>query len=855
MKKIIIITIICTLALFSLAGCFGATCTNHTDANGDGKCDTCQTAMAVCQHVDINKDTSCDKCGAYVAPTVCTEHTDSNNDNTCDNCGFDLTPPPCTEHTDTNNDNTCDNCGADLTPPPCTEHKDENLDGECDECGAEVPLPEQKCEVHIDEGDDGVCDSCNEEYPLPEIDLSKIVMESKTVAWNGEVQYVAAIGTRPKGISVVQNNNRHSDVGEYTATAAFYFTGEWNGINYSEIHLRGKDLTATLKITKADYDLSDVLFEDVTVTYDKQAHSITIPVDALPEGLAVSYEGNEVTNAGVYTVTATFTPDANHNSPAPMTATLTINKAVYDMSGISFTGKSVGYDGETHSIEISGTLPEGVTVSYEGNGVNAAGKHKVVAKFTGDSANYEPIPDMEAYIELIEGKIPGISFTGKTVVFNGETQSLSIEGNLPEGTTVEYEGNGQRNVGTYTVTAKFYKNGVYDEKADLTATLEINKAKINVTASNATKIFNGQKQSIEIKGTAPFGVTVVVEGNGKIAPGVYPVTVKFVIDDAEKDNIEPKENLNLTLTIKASSTTATTGLVFEKIDGKNAYEVTGYEGNASFIIIPSLYQSLPVTSIASEAFKGNTSFSYVLIPDSVTNIGNNAFADCTALTDVTMSSKVTVIGQNAFKNTALTEIILPDTLTSIGFAALAGTKLERITLPFIGGSQNTATSTSSNRYLGFIFGATGYAAQFKFVPETLKTVTLSAACTEIPEYALYSCLNIEKVNIGSGVKIIGISALQGCTGIKSIFIPKTVETIPGNAYAYNSSFFACSADLVIVMEATSVKDYTYTETNSQLHSGTGFGQYWNVLSTDGENVVKAETIFGKTLAQYNELTK
>ena len=36
-----------------------------------------------------------------------------------------------------------------------------------------------------------------------------------------------------------------------------------------------------------------------------------------------------------------------------------------DMSGISFTDKSFVYDGKAKTLEITGTLPEGVTVAYE----------------------------------------------------------------------------------------------------------------------------------------------------------------------------------------------------------------------------------------------------------------------------------------------------------------------------------------------------------------------------------------------------------------------------------------------------------------------------------------------------------
>lgn len=76
-------------------------------------------------------------------PPVCTEHVDADGNGKCDNCGENMpeTPPECTEHVDANGDGKCDNCGEDMpeTPPECTEHVDANGDGKCDNCGEDMP--------------------------------------------------------------------------------------------------------------------------------------------------------------------------------------------------------------------------------------------------------------------------------------------------------------------------------------------------------------------------------------------------------------------------------------------------------------------------------------------------------------------------------------------------------------------------------------------------------------------------------------------------------------------------------------------------------------------------------------------
>lgn len=84
---------------------------------------------------------------------------------------------------------------------------------------------------------------------------------------------------------------------------------------------------------------------------------------------------------------------------------ITIAKATYDMSGITFADESVTYDGQAHSLAISGDLPTGVTVTYEGNDKVNAGTYTVTAKFAGDYDNYEVIADLTAVL-IIDKAMP-----------------------------------------------------------------------------------------------------------------------------------------------------------------------------------------------------------------------------------------------------------------------------------------------------------------------------------------------------------------------------------------------------------------------------------------------------------------
>ena len=113
-------------------------------------------------------------------------------------------------------------------------------------------------------------------------------------------------------------------------------------------------------------------------------------------------------NAGDYTATVTLKDGYvwTGGSTDPLQIDWSIAKATYDMSGVTFTSASLEADGSPKSIYISGDLPAGVSVSYEGNGQTAPGSYTVTAKFTGDAVNYEPIADKTATLTITPKQDP-----------------------------------------------------------------------------------------------------------------------------------------------------------------------------------------------------------------------------------------------------------------------------------------------------------------------------------------------------------------------------------------------------------------------------------------------------------------
>ena len=178
-------------------------------------------------------------------------------------------------------------------------------------------------------------------------------------------------------------------------------------------------------IAKADPDLSGFSFK-TNFVYDGQYHCVTVE-GTLPAGVTVQFVGNEGEKlAGTNQVGATFAvADTNNYNDIPsQELLLIIERATYDMSGVSFPDGDFMYDGTKHSISIAGALPDGVTAAYVGNGQYTSGVYTVTAVFTGDAANYEAIPDMTATLKIMRNPdmpveiVPGPSPVGPTVVTN-----------------------------------------------------------------------------------------------------------------------------------------------------------------------------------------------------------------------------------------------------------------------------------------------------------------------------------------------------------------------------------------------------------------------------------------------------
>lgn len=200
--------------------------------------------------------------------------------------------------------------------------------------------------------------------------------------------------------------------------------------------------------------------------------------------------------------------------------------------------------------------------------------------------------------------------------------------------------------------------------------------------------------------------------------------------------------------------------------GATSVTITGLKQGIpwTFLIIPDTIENLPVTTIASNAFNGNTNLKHIELPNSLTNIGGSAFRGCTGLTNITIPNSVKSIGDSAFSGCS---------------------SLESITIPFVGAKAGVTSSDTYQYPFGYIFGTSSYtggvatkqyyygssmATQTSttyYIPLSLKSVTVTGV--NILDGAFYGCSGLTSVTIGNGVTRIDTSAFSGCSSLTSIY--------------------------------------------------------------------------------------
>ncbi len=254
-------------------------------------------------------------------------------------------------------------------------------------------------------------------------DESQIVFKDQSFTYDGDSKIIKAENISDDEVTAVYEiygSDGKTRIEE--AVNAGVYIERLRLVFKNDNYLPVADREAKLTIEKASYDIGNIPFASQTVTYDQKTHTLVISDPSkVPIGIGVTYEiykadgltydkcmsvpltdlkkTDRAQNAGVYLFVAKFEGNnPNYGNLPSKRAVLTIEKAKIQAPDLTLPSLVCKYDGNTHSLKVSGTLPSGVKVTYTYNGVTTAGvktagTYTVVANLqASDKQNYAVSP-------------------------------------------------------------------------------------------------------------------------------------------------------------------------------------------------------------------------------------------------------------------------------------------------------------------------------------------------------------------------------------------------------------------------------------------------------------------------------
>lgn len=237
-----------------------------------------------------------------------------------------------------------------------------------------------------------------------------------------------------------------------------------------------------------------------------------------------------------------------------------------------------------------------------------------------------------------------------------------------------------------------------------------------------------------------------------------------------------------------------TGLLF---NGNN--EIIGYEGTDGNLIIPAAANGKKVTSIANEAFKNNSVIDTVYIPDTITYVGASAFAGIEVSVYAQKDGILIPLGWHTQWYWGSTMDRYFD-IEHVYYSADYRYLLVSDGTAIIGAMTNNNTARA-------------------YIDETVSCdLSVYTEYKEIDEktgieWTLYSYDTNTKTY---GITQIGKHAYAGCSNLKSIFIPDTIQKVQNYAFSGVSANIYIQRDKPVMGEVPA-----------------GWGLSWN--SNDGDD--------------------
>ena len=414
-----------------------------------------------------------------------------------------------------------------------------------------------------------------------------------------------------------------------------------------------------VNIEKADYDLSNIVFDNQTFTYEfngNQQHPQITNIPKGKDGISVfvqySYNGNFTNVGDTGTVTATFTTDStNYNVPSSMTANVEIIQRVLQAE---FDSVEFVYDGNPHRplatlIGVVDGYP--VELTYPSILTSDVGDYTLLVNITDNTNYYLELTEVSYKIIEADYDLSNLTFDKTQFDYDGNSH-LPTPNNLPAGLSLDISNSiGALNVNDTKATLKFINtNPNYNNPTELLVNVTINPRQVGVTLDKTEFVYNGNVQT-------PIPTLVgIINGdnctcnvlNNSINFGTY--TFEFELVGSDKNNYQiSNDSLNKTYVIKKADYDLS-NLTFDKTQ-------FDYDGNSHLPNITNLPNGLSLdvnNSIGALSVK-DTQVTLKFI-NSSTNYNNPS----DLLVNVTINPKKVIVNLSNSELTYQKKLLLPN---------------------------------------------------------------------------------------------------------------------------------------------------------------------------------------------------